>query len=51
MVIFKTLHVPFKQIGHAPDTADTWSKAMSEEWNHSDDEMYFLAYWGSIHTP
>ncbi|MGN6493691.1 MAG: hypothetical protein ACTHLE_16940, partial [Agriterribacter sp.] len=36
----------FKQIGHAPDSADAWSRAMSEEWNHSDDEMYFLAYWG-----
>ena len=22
------------------------SKVLSEEWNHSDDEMYFLAYWG-----
>jgi hypothetical protein len=37
---------PFKQTGKAPDSADAWSKAMSEGWNHSDDEMYFLAYWG-----
>jgi hypothetical protein len=37
---------PFKEIGHAPEDADAWSKMLSEEWNHSDDEMYFLAYWG-----
>ncbi len=37
---------PFKQTGKAPDSADAWSKAMSHGWNHSDDEMYFLAYWG-----
>jgi hypothetical protein len=35
---------PFAQIG--PNAADDLSKALSEEWNHSDDEMYFLAYWG-----
>ena len=35
---------PFAQIG--PNTADELSKVLSEEWNHSDDEMYFLAYWG-----
>lgn len=37
---------PFKEIGPAPADADNWSKMLSEEWNHSDDEMYFLAYWG-----
>jgi hypothetical protein len=37
---------PFKEIGPAPDDADEWSKMLSQEWNHSDDEMYFLAYWG-----
>lgn len=37
---------PFKEIGPAPADADEWSKMLSEEWNHSDDEMYFLAYWG-----
>ncbi|MBX2921917.1 MAG: hypothetical protein KF746_06980 [Chitinophagaceae bacterium] len=36
---------PVRDIGRAPDSADNWSRAMSEEWNHSDDEMYFLAYW------
>ncbi len=35
---------PFSQIG--PSEADELSKVLSEEWNHSDDEMYFLAYWG-----
>lgn len=36
---------PFSEIGRAPADADEWSKMLSEEWNHSDDEMYFLAYW------
>ncbi|KAA3659170.1 MAG: hypothetical protein DWQ10_09415, partial [Calditrichaeota bacterium] len=35
----------FEKIGRAPADADDWSKLLSEEWNHSDDEMYFLAYW------
>jgi len=35
---------PFSQIG--PNASDELSKVLSEEWNHSDDEMYFLAYWG-----
>ncbi len=35
---------PFSQIG--PDQTDELSKVLSQEWNHSDDEMYFLAYWG-----
>ena len=35
---------PISKIG--PSNADEWSKHLSEEWNHSDDEMYFLAYWG-----
>lgn len=35
---------PMKQIG--PVDSDPVSKSLSEEWNHSDDEMYFLAYWG-----
>lgn len=36
---------PSSEIGIAPEDADNWSKMLSEEWNHSDDEMYFLAYW------
>ncbi|MCK5023971.1 MAG: hypothetical protein KAS04_07380, partial [Candidatus Aenigmarchaeota archaeon] len=35
---------PISEIG--PSDADEWSKTLSHEWNHSDDEMYFLAYWG-----
>ena len=37
---------PMKEIGPAPEEADDWSKMLSESWNHSDDEMYFLGYWG-----
>lgn len=37
---------PISEIGPAPEDADDWSKMLSEEWNHSDDEMYFLGYWG-----
>jgi len=37
---------PMKQIGRAPESADDWSKMLSESWNHSDDEMYYCGYWG-----
>jgi len=37
---------PIKEIGPAPATADKWSQLMSGGWNSSDDEMYFLGYWG-----
>ncbi|WP_338868809.1 hypothetical protein WBJ53_18485 [Spirosoma sp. SC4-14] len=37
---------PMKEIGQAPENADDHSKHMSESWNHSDDEMYFVGYWG-----
>lgn len=37
---------PISEIGPAPEDADDWSKMLSENWNHSDDEMYFLGYWG-----
>lgn len=37
---------PIKEIGVAPDHADDWAKMLSSGWNHSDDEMYFLGYWG-----
>ncbi len=43
---FDNLMRPMEEIGKAEDGADLWSKSLSEEWNHSDDEMYFLAYWG-----
>ena len=35
---------PISIIG--PSDADEISKVLSAKWNHSDDEMYFLAYWG-----
>jgi len=37
---------PMEEIGKAPEDADDWSQMLSESWNHSDDEMYFLGYWG-----
>ncbi len=37
---------PMKTIGRAPDDADELSKDLSDGWNHSDDEMYFVGYWG-----
>lgn len=37
---------PVREIGQAPSKADAWSKELSGGWNNSDDEMYFLAYWG-----
>ncbi len=37
---------PMKEIDHAPADADALSKELSDGWNHSDDEMYFLGYWG-----
>lgn len=37
---------PMSQIGQVTDGDDALSKNLSEGWNHSDDEMYFLGYWG-----
>lgn len=37
---------PMSEIGPAPEDADDWSKMLSSSWNHSDDEMYFVGYWG-----
>lgn len=37
---------PMSEIGKSDNTASEWAKTLSQEWNHSDDEMYFLAYWG-----
>jgi hypothetical protein len=37
---------PMSVIGKAPEDADEHSKHMSDGWNHSDDEMYFVGYWG-----
>jgi hypothetical protein len=40
------LTMPVRKIGNAPDTADAWVKELSGGWNYSDNEMYFLPYWG-----
>jgi hypothetical protein len=37
---------PMSVIGKAPEDADEHAKHMSDGWNHSDDEMYFVGYWG-----
>lgn len=37
---------PMGEIGKAPENSDEWARMLSESWNHSDDEMYFLGYWG-----
>ncbi len=37
---------PMSVIGKAPEDADDHAKHMSDGWNHSDDEMYFVGYWG-----
>jgi len=37
---------PMKDIAAAPADADQLSRELSDGWNHSDDEMYFLGYWG-----
>jgi hypothetical protein len=36
---------PMAEIGRSESGADDWAKMLSDGWNHSDDEMYFLAYW------
>ena len=43
---FQNLMFPMSQVRKADDSADDWSKMLSESWNHSDDEMYFVGYWG-----
>src|SRR5690606_35746689 len=42
---FENLMRPIEMIGKTDD-ADELSKLLSDGWNHSDDEMYFLGYWG-----
>ncbi|GAB3647168.1 hypothetical protein GCM10028791_08610 [Echinicola sediminis] len=43
---FDNLMVPMERIGKAEGEAGQWAEMLSEAWNHSDDEMYFLGYWG-----
>jgi hypothetical protein len=37
---------PMASIGLAPGDASSAAQMLSDGWNHSDDEMYFLGYWG-----
>lgn len=43
---FENLMRPMKIIGSTPEGGDAYAQMLSEAWNHSDDEMYFLGYWG-----
>ncbi|SDF17593.1 hypothetical protein SAMN04487996_109130 [Dyadobacter soli] len=43
---YENMMRPMSIIGRAPEDADEHAKHMSDGWNHSDDEMYFLGYWG-----
>lgn len=43
---FENMMREMKEIGEAPEDADDHAKHMSDGWNHSDDEMYFIGYWG-----
>ncbi|MCC5936126.1 MAG: hypothetical protein JJU34_02480 [Lunatimonas sp.] len=42
----ENMMVPMELIGKAEEGTDEWAEMLSESWNHSDDEMYFLGYWG-----
>lgn len=37
---------PMSGIGRSGDGSDDWAKMLSDGWNHSDDEMYYVGYWG-----
>ncbi|HET6542744.1 MAG TPA: hypothetical protein VFG46_19790 [Chryseolinea sp.] len=43
---YENLMIPMSQVRQADSDADDWSKMLSESWNHSDDEMYYVGYWG-----
>ncbi len=43
----KNLMKPMEEIGN--HKSDSLSALLSEHWNHSDDEMYFLSYWYLYH--
>jgi len=42
----ENMMVPMEQIGKAEEGTDQWAEMLSESWNHSDDEMYYMGYWG-----
>ncbi|GHB62736.1 hypothetical protein [Persicitalea jodogahamensis] len=37
---------PMSEIGKATDESGALAQNLSDGWNHSDDEMYFVGYWG-----
>ncbi len=43
---YENLMQKMANISKADQGADDISKMLSEDWNHSDDEMYFVGYWG-----
>jgi len=43
---YENLMRKMANISPADPGADQLSRELSEDWNHSDDEMYFLGYWG-----
>ncbi|MBU6168137.1 MAG: hypothetical protein KGQ86_03795 [Bacteroidetes bacterium] len=43
---YENLMRPMALISMAPQNADDYAKYLSESWNHSDDEMYYMGYWG-----
>ncbi|GLU54081.1 hypothetical protein Dfri01_35420 [Dyadobacter frigoris] len=48
---YENMMRPMSEIGKAPANADEHAKHMSDGWNHSDDEMYFIGYWGLYRYP
>lgn len=42
----ENLMLPMAEIGKSDGTQSDLSQLLSSGWNHSDDEMYFLGYWG-----
>ncbi|HEY5510306.1 MAG TPA: hypothetical protein VIK10_04680 [Prolixibacteraceae bacterium] len=43
---YENLMNKMANIGQADPSGDQLSRELSGDWNHSDDEMYFLGYWG-----
>lgn len=43
---FENLMRPMSEIGKTPEDGDEYAQMLSVRWNHSDDEMYYLGYWG-----
>jgi len=43
---YENLMQKMANISQADPSADQLSRELSGDWNHSDDEMYFLGYWG-----